>query len=116
MRQEEKRRRCARKLRAELGPLILSALPDPDVCEIVVPPPELGASDCAIWVQSPKKGMRETRTWMAPVQVENIICTVATLLDTVASRERQTSSSCDDFGPTDANTINWCWRVDKCRE
>ncbi len=36
---EERRHRCARKLRAELGPAILSALDDPDVVEIIVNPP-----------------------------------------------------------------------------
>ncbi len=41
---EERRLRCARKLRAELGPAILSALDDPDVVEIIVNPLELGAS------------------------------------------------------------------------
>jgi hypothetical protein len=116
MRAEERRHRCARKLRAELGPVIMSALDDPEVVEIIVNPPEIGTADCAIWLESQKEGMRETRARMAPVQVENIICTVATLLDTVASRQRQTSSACHDFGPTDANTINGCWWVDKCRE
>ena len=88
VRVEERRLRCARKLRAELGPAILSALDDPDVVEIIVNPPELGASDCAIWTESLREGMRDTRASMAPVQVENIICTVATLLDTVANRDR----------------------------
>ncbi len=44
VRVEERQLRCARKLRAELGPAILSALDDPDVVEIIVNPPELGAS------------------------------------------------------------------------
>ncbi len=44
VRVEERRLRCARKLRAELGPAILSALDDPGVVEIIVNPPELGAS------------------------------------------------------------------------
>ena len=85
---EERRLRCARKLRAELGPAILAALDDPDVVEIIVNPPELGASDCAIWTESLRGGMRDSLARMAPVQVENIICTVATLLDTVANRDR----------------------------
>jgi len=44
VRVQERRLRCTRKLRAELGPAILSALEDPDVVEIIVNPPELGAS------------------------------------------------------------------------
>ena len=66
----------------------MSALDDPEVVEIIVNPPELGASDCAIWLESLREGMRDTRTRMAPVQVENIICTVATMLDSVANRDR----------------------------
>ncbi len=61
---EERQRRCARTLRAELGPAILSALDDPDVVEIIVNPPKLGASDCAIWTESLREGMRDTRTRM----------------------------------------------------
>ncbi len=57
---EERQRRCARKLRAELGPAILSALDDPDVVEIIVNPPKLGASDCAIWTESLREGMRDS--------------------------------------------------------
>ncbi len=62
---EERRHRCARKLRAELGPAILSALDDPDVVEIIVNPPELGASDCAIWTESLREGMRDSLARMA---------------------------------------------------
>jgi type IV secretion system protein VirB11 len=87
-RAEERRHRSARKLRAELGPVIMSALDDPDVLEIIVNPPELGASGCAIWLESLRDGMRDTRARMAPVQVENIICTIATMLDSVANRDR----------------------------
>ncbi len=64
VRVEERRLRCARKLRAELGPAILSALEDPDVVEIIVNPLELGASDCAIWTDSLREGMRDTRARM----------------------------------------------------
>ena len=64
VRVKERQRRCARKLRAELGPAILSALDDPDVVEIIVNPPELGASDCAIWTESLREGMRDTRARM----------------------------------------------------
>ncbi len=60
VRVKERQRRCARKLRAELGPAILSALDDPDVVEIIVNPPELGASDCAIWTESLREGMRDS--------------------------------------------------------
>ncbi len=70
VRVEERQRRHARKLRAELGPAILSALDDPDVVEIIVNPPELGASDCAIWKESLREGMRDNSCRMesAPIR------------------------------------------------
>ncbi len=42
MRAEESRPRCTRKRRAELGPLTLCALKDPEVLEIIANPSELG--------------------------------------------------------------------------
>ena len=85
---EERRERCSRKLRAELGPEILAALEDPDVSEILVNPPELGATSGAIWVESLRDGMRNTGVRMGAGQVENLLCTVATLLETVVNRDR----------------------------
>ncbi len=44
MRAEESRPRRTRKRRAELGPLTLCALEDPDVLEIIANPPKLGGT------------------------------------------------------------------------
>jgi type IV secretion system protein VirB11 len=69
--------RLIEKLRRELGPVVLRALDDPEVTEVMANP------DGALWVESQAKGMRDTGTRLGPMQVENLIGTVAAMLGTV---------------------------------
>ncbi len=85
--EQERTRRFARKLRAELGPDIVSAIEDPLVVEILINPVLQGESASNLWVESLDRGMEDTHVAIPPAQVENIICTVATLLGTSANRE-----------------------------
>ena len=73
--------RLAEKLRRELGPVVLRALSDPDVIEIILNP------DGRIWVESHTSGMSQTEASMAPNQAENLIGTVAAALNAVASAQ-----------------------------
>jgi len=71
--------RLSEKLRRELGPVVLKALSDPDVIEIILNP------DGRIWVESHTAGMSQTDGSMAPTQAENLIGTVAAALNAVAN-------------------------------
>jgi type IV secretion system protein VirB11 len=71
--------RLSEKLRRELGPVVLKALSDPDVIEIILNP------DGRIWVESHSAGMSQTDASMAPTQAENLIGTVAAALNAVAN-------------------------------
>ena len=71
--------RLSEKLRRELGPVVLRALSDPDVIEIILNP------DGRIWVESHSHGMSQTDGSMAPTQAENLIGTVAASLNAVAN-------------------------------
>jgi len=71
--------RLSEKLRRELGPVVLKALSDPDVIEIILNP------DGRIWVESHTSGMSQTDASMAPTQAENLIGTVAAALNAVAN-------------------------------
>jgi type IV secretion system protein VirB11 len=69
--------RLIEKLRRELGPVVLEALDDPEVTEVMANP------DGALWTESQIRGMRDTGTRLGPMQVENLIGTVAAMLGTV---------------------------------
>ncbi len=71
--------RLSEKLRRELGPVVLKALSDPDVIEIILNP------DGRIWVESHTAGMSQTDASMAPTQAENLIGKVAAALNSVAN-------------------------------
>jgi P-type conjugative transfer ATPase TrbB len=71
--------RLSEKLRRELGPVVLTALSDPDMIEIILNP------DGRIWVESHTAGMSQTDASMAPTQAENLIGTVAAALNAVAN-------------------------------
>jgi P-type conjugative transfer ATPase TrbB len=77
--QEVQRTRLAEKLRRELGPVVLKALSDPDVIEIILNP------DGKIWIESHREGMSETEASMQPAQAENLIGTVAASLNAVVN-------------------------------
>ena len=71
--------RLSEKLRRELGPVVLKALSDPDVIEIILNP------DGRIWIESHTAGMSQTDASMQPSQAENLIGTVAAALNAVAN-------------------------------
>ncbi len=71
--------RLSEKLRRELGPVVLKALSDPDVIEIILNP------DGRIWLESHTGGMSQTDASMPPTQAENLIGTVAAALNAVAN-------------------------------
>lgn len=78
---EEQRRRLLEKLKRELGPIILAALDDPKVIEVMLNP------DGSIWLDRLGEGMSDTGEKMRPVQAENLLGTIAAMLDTVVNRE-----------------------------
>jgi P-type conjugative transfer ATPase TrbB len=78
---EEVYRRLREKLRRELGGEALQALDNPDVVEILLNP------DGNLWIDSHRDGMQVVGK-MGPVQAENLICTVASMLHTEATREQ----------------------------
>jgi P-type conjugative transfer ATPase TrbB len=77
--------RAARKLTSELGPEIVQALGDDDVIDIFVTPADASGTS-ELWIDRQSSGMASTGTRLSSKQIENVICTVATLLNTVATR------------------------------
>lgn len=71
--------RLSEKLRRELGPVVMKALSDPNVIEIILNP------DGRIWIETHSGGMSQTDGSMAPTQAENLIGTVAAALNAVAN-------------------------------
>ena len=78
----EQQRRQAEKLRRELGPVVLQALHDPRVVEVMLNP------DGKLWVDVLGEGLQDTGASMAQAQAENLLGTVAALLGTVITAER----------------------------
>jgi P-type conjugative transfer ATPase TrbB len=78
----EQQRRQAEKLRRELGPVVLHALHDPQVVEVLLNP------DGKLWVDVLGEGLQDAGATMAPAQAENLLGTVAALLGTVITAER----------------------------
>jgi P-type conjugative transfer ATPase TrbB len=74
--------RLDERLRRELGPIVLAALSDPDVIEIILNP------DGTLWLESHGGGVRSTGAKMPAVQAERLIGTVAFALNTVANDQR----------------------------
>ena len=75
----EQQERLHEKLRRELGPVVLAALDDADVTEVML------NADGVLWIESQRLGMRDTGARMSAVQAENLIGTVASMLDTVVT-------------------------------
>ena len=75
----EQQERLYEKLRRELGPVVLGALDDADVTEVILNPAG------ALWTESQQHGMRETGERMSSIQAENLIGTVASMLGTVVN-------------------------------
>ena len=75
----EQQERLHEKLRRELGSVVLAALDDADVTEIIL------NADGALWLESQREGMRHTGERMSAIQAENLIGTVASMLGTVVN-------------------------------
>src|SRR5439155_806681 len=75
----EQEQRLQEKLRREAGPVVLAALRDPDITEVMLNP------DGSLWVESQRDGMRDTGARMSGIQAENLIGTVASMLGTVVN-------------------------------
>ena len=69
------------KLRRELGPIVVDALTDPDVIEIMVNP---GGE---VWLERVSSGMQPTGVVLPESQIELAIGTVAALLDQVINKD-----------------------------
>jgi P-type conjugative transfer ATPase TrbB len=74
--------RLHEKLRRELGPVVLEALADPVVIEIMLNP------DGRLWIDELGAGMRDSGTRISAAQAENLIGTVAAMLGCVITAER----------------------------
>jgi type IV secretion system protein TrbB len=79
---EEKQRRLAEKLQREFGPPVCGPLADDNVTEIMVNP------DGTVWIDTYSSGLTDTGHVLTSIQVENVITTVAALLDTVVTPTR----------------------------
>ena len=73
----EQQQRLHEKLRRELGPVVLGALDDPDITEVMLNP------DGRVWIESQREGMQDVGHRMSEIQAENLIGTVAAMLGTV---------------------------------
>ena len=73
---EEKQRRNLEKLRNELGPVICTALDDPEVIEIMVNP------DGRIWLDRTRSGMEHTGKKLTRARRMAALGTIAAMLDT----------------------------------
>jgi len=76
-----RRLRLEQKLRRELGPVVLAALADPDVVEVMLNP------DGRLWIDTFGVGMRDTGERMKPAQAESLLGTIAMMLNTVVNSE-----------------------------
>ena len=77
---DEKLKRLLRKLRGELGPIILEALEDPCVIEVML------NSDGSLWIERHGRGMQRAGAMSAP-NAESLMGTIADALHTVITRE-----------------------------
>lgn len=77
----EGRRRLESKLRRELGDVVMAALADPAVVEIMLNP------DGTLWEDRHRFGMRRIGH-LSRTQAENLICTIAGALGTEATRDK----------------------------
>lgn len=75
----EQQQRLQEKLHRELGPVVLAALVDAEITEVMLNP------DGALWIESQRDGMRDTGARMSGIQAETLIGTVAALLGAVVT-------------------------------
>jgi type IV secretion system protein VirB11 len=79
---EQQWARLQEKLRRELGGGVLDALANPRIAEIMLNP------DGQLWIDELGAGMRDTGTRIAAAQAENLLGTIAAMLNTVITPER----------------------------
>jgi type IV secretion system protein VirB11 len=79
---EQKKQLVREKLVRELGPTIMEALADPKVVEIMLNP------DGVLWVDVLGEGMRDTGTRIAASKAENMLGTIAAMLDVTIGSEQ----------------------------
>jgi P-type conjugative transfer ATPase TrbB len=79
---DQKRALVREKLVRELGPTIMGALEDPQVVEIML------NADGILWVDVLGEGMRDTGERMSPIKAENLLGTIAAMLDVTIGREQ----------------------------
>jgi type IV secretion system protein TrbB len=76
------RARLDEKLRRELGEVVLGALVDPDVIEVMLNP------DGRLWLETHTKGLTPTELRIDRLHAETLLGTVASILGTVVTPER----------------------------
>jgi P-type conjugative transfer ATPase TrbB len=79
---DQRHLRLEEKLRRELGAVVLDALADPRVIEVMLNP------DGRLWIDELGIGMRDTGNRFSPSQGENLLGTVAAALSGVITPER----------------------------
>jgi P-type conjugative transfer ATPase TrbB len=79
---EQKKQLIREKLIRELGPTIMDALADPKVIEIMLNP------DGVLWVDVLGEGMRDTGTRIPATKAENMLGTIAAMLDVTIGSEQ----------------------------
>jgi len=79
---DQRHLRLEEKLRRELGAVVLDALADPRVIEVMLNP------DGRLWIDELGVGMRDTGSRFSPSQGENLLGTVAAALGCVITPER----------------------------
>lgn len=77
---DEKLKRLLKKLRGELGKVVIDALEDPSVIEIML------NSDGALWIERHGQGMQRVGSMTAP-NAESLMGTIADALHTVVTRD-----------------------------
>jgi type IV secretion system protein VirB11 len=75
------RQRLAEKLERECGTVMMQALRDPAVVEILLNP------DGRLWIDVARKGMQSTGHRMEPGAAESVLTTCASMLQTVITRD-----------------------------
>jgi P-type conjugative transfer ATPase TrbB len=78
---DQKRALVREKLVRELGPTIMKALSDPKVIEIMLNP------DGKLWIDVLGQGMHDTGDKISPSQAENLLGTIASMLDVTLNIE-----------------------------
>jgi type IV secretion system protein VirB11 len=78
---DQKRRLIQEKLIRELGPTIMGALTDPKIVEIMLNP------DGVLWFDVLGEGMRDSGTRIAAAKAENMLGTIAAMLDVTLNNE-----------------------------